>query len=138
MVQPVMNSIRLTTIGVIGLILASLVFAPTPSTHSSDVQNELVLDSESFSLTSEYSAPDLWNDLFSSVSQANIVSLTTTLSEDYPVRQWHDTLLTATEALEAAWDWANTTLMSVTGNNQSFRFQSENMNLIAVKNGSNP
>ncbi len=138
MVQPVMNSIRFTSIVVVGLILASLVLAPTLGTHSSNVQNEMELDSESFSLTSDYSVPDLWSNLFSSVSKSNIISLTTTLSEDYPVRQWYDTLYTATEALEGAWDWANATLMNVTDNNLTFRFQSDNMNLIAVKNGTNP
>ncbi|MHA1882254.1 MAG: hypothetical protein ACTSUO_04335 [Candidatus Thorarchaeota archaeon] len=133
-----MNSIRCTTLIVVGIILASLVFTPTSSIHSPDVQNELELDNESFSLTSEYSLSDLWSTLYSSVSLANLVSITTDLSENYPVRQWHDTLFTATETLEEAWDWANTTLESVTASNLTFRFQSEYMNLIAVKNGTNP
>ena len=78
---------------------------------------------------------DIWSTAYSSISQSNIQSITKTLSEDYQNRVWFPLHKEGSDPLIGAWNYANSTLKSYTGNELEFRFVTEEKSLVAIQHG---
>jgi len=78
---------------------------------------------------------DTWSAVYSSISQANIQSITKTLSEDYENRVWFPLHKEGSDPLIGAWNYANSTLKSYTDNELRFNFVTEEKSLVAIQHG---
>ncbi|MHA1577966.1 MAG: hypothetical protein ACTSU3_11455 [Candidatus Thorarchaeota archaeon] len=117
-----------------------LPFVPTTGQMESDTKIVAIIDDEPMlpAATSEFSVFSQWSSLYSAASYTNLRAIVRRLSEDYNQRVWYHLDKAPSEPLEAAWAYANATLRSYTSNNLSFHLLTEQLNLVAVKNGTNP
>lgn len=80
----------------------------------------------------------MWNNLFSSINATNLESIVRDISETTSNRVWFPLHKAPSVNLSAAWDHVNQTLKSQTGGALQFHLVTEQLNLVAVKNGSRP
>ncbi len=85
-----------------------------------------------------FSPKAVWDNLFSSISESNLQNIVRTLSENHAERVWFTINKVPSVELEGAWDYVNETLSAYTSGNLHFKLMTEQLSLIAVKNGSNP
>ncbi len=119
------------------IFLLAVPFVPfagsvTNSDAMSDFHVEPVIQmapSETFSMK------NLWDDIYSQVSEVGARDLVQTLSETYGQRVWYPLDKNGSEPLRAAWVWANDTLKAATSNELEFHFMTEYLNLVAIKEG---
>ena len=76
-------------------------------------------------------------DVWDRVNVSSFSNLTRNLSTDYPNRYWilNETYSGPSSNLQAAWTWANDTLLSLTEDSLSFQQVTDFQNLVAVKQG---
>ncbi|MDF1538913.1 MAG: M28 family peptidase [Candidatus Thorarchaeota archaeon] len=114
LLMPVLASSTNTT------VLSETTIAPVPTNTLSDI---------------EYlNASELFEDIWSAVSEDNLRDLVQDLTETYPNRIW--TTNGPNENLTGSWGWANTTLKTNTENELAFQQITDYQNLLAIKTGS--
>jgi hypothetical protein len=86
----------------------------------------------------EFSVPELWDDIWSRISSERVQNYTRDLSVNFPNRTWNSITMEPSETLEEAWDWANQTLKNITEESVEFHQETEYRNLVALMNGVGP
>ncbi|TFG05609.1 hypothetical protein EU538_11270, partial [Candidatus Thorarchaeota archaeon] len=82
------------------------------------------------------SVTDEWSSIYSGVDQDNIEEIVMHLSLNYPSRLWFSNK-TPSPTLMGAWGYANETLFNYTAGKLAFDIRTDEMNLVAVMNGTN-
>ncbi len=137
-VKNLMNSGRYVPRIMVILIVSVIFLTPIPAMNQDAIIGTIdPVRNETLTATS-FDVQNSWNSIFSSVSLTNLRALVKELSEDYPQRIWYPLDKAPSAPLAGAHAWANTTLSSNTQNGLIFRYFCEQMNLVAIKNGTNP
>ncbi len=118
------------------LIIMWLVFIPIQYTVDPLIPDKHAsLNDHSRTVADTFSVETMWDNIFASVSKANIINIVQTLSEDYPQRVWYPLDKAPSAPLEGAWEYVNDTISSFTSGDLHFNLMTEQLNLVAIKNG---
>ena len=88
--------------------------------------------------TASFPVKPIWTDLYSRISVPNLETTVHDISENTPNRIWYPLDKAPSDQLQNAWNNVNETLKSQTGGSLRFHLMTEQLNLVAVKNGSRP
>ncbi len=118
-------------------IIIALCFIPhSPEVAIGTSPQESLSPNQPHTLTTDaFSVRDLWNTLFNGVNETNIMNIIRTISENYPRRVWYPLDKAPSYNLSRAWSYVNTTISSFTGGQLHFKLMTEQLDLVAIKNG---
>ncbi|MFW9953996.1 MAG: hypothetical protein ACFFD3_05515 [Candidatus Thorarchaeota archaeon] len=83
-----------------------------------------------------FSMETIWDTVFSIVDETRTENLVHTLATTYGQRVWFPIDKDGSNQLRAAWAFVNDTIKAYTGNEIYFTFRTEQLNLVAIKEGS--
>lgn len=130
---------RSSCILIVSTLLFVSVFVPfsglTDSQSTTVIQDALTMQAEP---SATFSVEAVWDGLFNAIDNDNLQDIVRTLSEEHEERVWYPLDKAPSPALEAAWEYANDTISSYTGGDLNFHLMTEQLNLVAIKPGTNP
>ncbi|MGV9169705.1 MAG: hypothetical protein ACOC38_07185 [Promethearchaeia archaeon] len=111
--------------------LHSKISYANPRNEKVEIQKQSTIESAIFEQNGYLNVTSLLEGIWDASSADRILNDIKHLSENFPNRTWDDEEMSPSNNLQDAWEWANSSLINITGSSIHFKFVTEYSHLLA-------